>query len=42
MLNAGYALLFGGVRACLRAALVPFGLGLVALSLALLYLRQSV
>jgi uncharacterized membrane protein (DUF4010 family) len=40
MLNAGYALLFGGVRACLRPALVLFALGLVALSLALLYLRQ--
>jgi uncharacterized membrane protein (DUF4010 family) len=39
MLNACYALLFGGVRACLRPALVLFGLGLAGLVAALLYLQ---
>jgi uncharacterized membrane protein (DUF4010 family) len=39
ILNACYALLFGGVRACLRPALVLFGLGLAALIAALLYQR---
>jgi uncharacterized membrane protein (DUF4010 family) len=39
MLNACYALLFGGFRACLRPALVLSGLGLTALGIALLYLR---
>ena len=39
MLNAAYALLFGGVRACLRPALVLFGLGAAGLAIALLYLR---
>jgi uncharacterized membrane protein (DUF4010 family) len=42
VLNAGYALLFGGVRACLRPALVLFGLGVAALGIALLYLRPPV
>ena len=39
MLNAAYALLFGGIRACLRPALVLFGLGAIGLAIALLYLR---
>ena len=39
LLNAGYALLFGGVRACLRPALVLFGLGLAGLVAALLDLH---
>jgi uncharacterized membrane protein (DUF4010 family) len=39
MLNGCYALLFGGVRACLRPALVLFGLGLAGLAAALLYLQ---
>jgi uncharacterized membrane protein (DUF4010 family) len=39
MLNATYALLFGGVRACLRPALVLYGLGATGLAIALLYLR---
>ena len=34
-----YALSFGGVRACLRPALVLLGLGLAGLCIALLYLR---
>jgi uncharacterized membrane protein (DUF4010 family) len=42
VLNAGYALLFGGVRACLRPALVLFGLGVAGLGIALLYLRPTV
>jgi uncharacterized membrane protein (DUF4010 family) len=37
IINACYALLFGGVRACLRPALVLFGLGLAGLIAALLY-----
>jgi uncharacterized membrane protein (DUF4010 family) len=37
IVNATYALLFGGVRACLRPALVLFGLGLAGLIAALLY-----
>ena len=37
MMNACYALLFGGVRACLRPALVLFILGLAGLGVALLY-----
>jgi uncharacterized membrane protein (DUF4010 family) len=37
MLNACYALLFGGVRACLRPALVLFILGLAGLGAALLH-----
>jgi uncharacterized membrane protein (DUF4010 family) len=41
MLNALYALLFGGVRACLRPALVLFGLGVAGLGIALLYLRPT-
>ena len=41
MLNALYALLFGGVRACLRPALVLFGLGAAGLAIALLYLRPT-
>ena len=36
MLNACYALLFGGVQACLRPALALFALGLAGLGLALL------
>jgi uncharacterized membrane protein (DUF4010 family) len=40
MLNACYALLFGGIRACLRPALVLSGLGLAALVIALLYLHS--
>jgi len=39
MLNACYALLFGGVRACLRPALVLFSLGVAALVASLLYLQ---
>ena len=39
MLNACYALLFGGVRACLRPALVLFSLGVGALVASLLYLQ---
>jgi uncharacterized membrane protein (DUF4010 family) len=39
MLNACYALLFGGIRACLRPALVLFGLGVAGLIAALLYLQ---
>jgi uncharacterized membrane protein (DUF4010 family) len=39
VLNAAYALLFGGLRACLRPALVLFGLGAAGLAIALLYLR---
>jgi uncharacterized membrane protein (DUF4010 family) len=39
MLNAFYALLFGGVRACLRPALVLFGLGIAGLIAALLYVH---
>jgi uncharacterized membrane protein (DUF4010 family) len=42
MLNAGYALLFGGVRACLRPALALFALGLAGLGLALLSQRLSI
>lgn len=38
-LNGGYALLFGGVRACARAAAVLFGLGGLGIGVALLYLR---
>jgi uncharacterized membrane protein (DUF4010 family) len=41
MLNALYALLFGGVRACLRPALVLIGLGVAGLGIALLYLRPT-
>jgi uncharacterized membrane protein (DUF4010 family) len=41
MVNAIYALLFGGVRACLRPALVLFGLGVAGLGVALLYLRPT-
>jgi uncharacterized membrane protein (DUF4010 family) len=41
VLNACYALLFGGVRACLRPALVLISLGLVALGAALFYLQTS-
>jgi uncharacterized membrane protein (DUF4010 family) len=41
IVNACYALLFGGVRACLRPALVLFGLGLAGLVAALLY-QQAV
>jgi uncharacterized membrane protein (DUF4010 family) len=41
MLNALYALLFGGVRACLRPALVLFALGIAGLGIALLYLRPT-
>ena len=37
IVNACYALLFGGVRACLRPALTLFGLGLAGLVAALLY-----
>jgi uncharacterized membrane protein (DUF4010 family) len=37
MLNACYALLFGGVRSCLRPALVLIGLGLAGLGVALLH-----
>jgi uncharacterized membrane protein (DUF4010 family) len=37
MVNACYALLFGGVRACLRPALTLFSLGLAALIAALVY-----
>jgi uncharacterized membrane protein (DUF4010 family) len=36
IVNACYALLFGGLRACLRPALVLFGLGLAGLIAALL------
>jgi uncharacterized membrane protein (DUF4010 family) len=39
ILNGAYALLFGGLRACLRPALVLFGLGAAGLAIALLYLR---
>ena len=39
IVNASYALLFGGVRACLRPALVLFGLGIAGLVAALLYQR---
>jgi uncharacterized membrane protein (DUF4010 family) len=39
ILNGSYALLFGGLRACLRPALVLFGLGAAGLAIALLYLR---
>jgi uncharacterized membrane protein (DUF4010 family) len=42
MLNACYALLFGGVRACLRPALVLFGLGVAGLAAALLYLQPVI
>ena len=41
MLNACYALLFGGVRACLRPALVLFSLGVAALVASLLYLQPA-
>ncbi len=41
IVNACYALLFGGVRACLRAALVLIGLGLAGLAVALLYARAA-
>jgi len=40
IVNASYALLFGGVRACLRPALVLFGLGIAGLVAALLYQRN--
>jgi len=39
LLKASYALLFGGVRACRRAALTLLALGVTGLVLALLYLR---
>ena len=39
ILNACYALAFGGVRACLRPALILLTLGLAGLGIALLYLR---
>jgi uncharacterized membrane protein (DUF4010 family) len=42
VLNAGYALLFGGVRSCLRPALVLCALGLGGLGLALLYLHSTI
>ncbi len=38
-LNGGYALLFGGARACARAAAVLFCLGGLGLAVALIYLR---
>jgi len=41
MLNACYALAFGGVRACLRPAIVLFGLGAIGLVIARLYLAQG-
>jgi len=37
VLNACYALAFGGVRACLKPASVLFGLGLIGLIIARLY-----
>jgi uncharacterized membrane protein (DUF4010 family) len=42
MLNAGYALLFGGVRTCLRPAMELCALGLTGLGLALLYLHSTI
>jgi len=42
MLNAAYALLFGGVKACLRPALALFALGLTGLGLALLSLHLKI
>ena len=41
-LNAGYALLFGGVQACLRPALALFALGLAGLGLALLSVHATI
>jgi uncharacterized membrane protein (DUF4010 family) len=41
MLNACYALTFGGVKACLRPAAVLFGLGALGLLIALLYQRHG-
>jgi uncharacterized membrane protein (DUF4010 family) len=40
IVNAGYALLFGGIRACLRPASILGGLGALALLAALLYGRS--
>ena len=37
IVNACYALLFGGLRACLRPALVLVGLGIAGLIAAMLY-----
>jgi uncharacterized membrane protein (DUF4010 family) len=41
LVNACYALLFGGVRACLRPALVLIGLGLAGLGVALLRVHAA-
>lgn len=41
VLNACYALTFGGVRACLRPAAVLLGLGAMGLIIALLYQRHA-
>jgi uncharacterized membrane protein (DUF4010 family) len=42
LLNAGYALLFGGVQACLRPALALIALGLSGLGLALLSVHATI
>jgi uncharacterized membrane protein (DUF4010 family) len=41
VLNACYALTFGGVKACLRPASILFGLGAIGLLIALLYQRHA-
>lgn len=42
LLNAGYALLFGGLQACLRPALALFALGCAGLGLALLSVHATI